>query len=159
MDLVKVGFKYRQTLPEVGSGWEPQPQSFYWIGSQNNRPTEIWFAPDAVREHMVKLSNDDLTELIGRVSGTESEIESLQDVITELRERLNQCLTDNDLDGYVKEENLPTIPTKVSELENDSHYVTEEEIGSYIPDIEIDGSDVEDMIDEKITEKLKWTVI
>ena len=119
----------------------------------------IWFAPDNERGHMVKLSNDDLAELIDRVSGTESEVESLQNVIAELRERLNQCLTDSDLDGYVKEENLPTVPTKVSELENDSHYVTEENIGEYIIDIGIDGSDVDNIIDEKITERLHWTVI
>ena len=159
MNLIEVGFKYRQTLPGLESTWSPQAQSFYWIGTQNNKPTEIWFAPDNERGHMVKLRNDDLAELIDRVSGTESEVESLQNVIAELHERLNQCLTDSDLDGYVKEENLPTIPTKVSELENDTHYVTEEEIGNYIPDIEIDGSDVDDMIEEKITEKLKWTVI
>ena len=159
MNLIEVGFKYRQTLPDENSTWKPQAQSFYWIGTQNSRPTEIWFAPDTVRRHMVKLSNDDFTSLIERVSGIESEVESIQDVITELRNRLNDCLTESDLDGYVKEEDLPTVPTKVSELENDSKFVTEENIVNYIPDIDIDGSDVEDMIDEKITEKLTWTVI
>ena len=159
MDLTNVGFRYRRVLPGVEHSWSPQAQSFYWIGSQNGRPTEIWFAPDNERAHMVKLSNDDLVKLIERVSGAESEIESLQDVVTELRERLNQCLTESDLDGYVKEENLPVIPTKVSEFENDSHYVTEDDVRNYIPDIEIDGSDVDDMIDEKITEKLTWKVI
>lgn len=159
MDLTNVGFRYKQSLPGVDQPWKPQAQSFYWIGSQNGIPTEIWFAPDKERTHMVKLSNDDITELIGKVSGAESEIESLQDVVTELRERLNQCLTESDLDGYVKEGDLPTIPTKVSEFENDSHYVTEDDVRNYIPDIEIDGSDVDDMIDEKITEKLTWKVI
>ena len=64
-----------------------------------------------------------------------------------------------DFDKFLTEDDLPSIPTKVSDIDNDLHYVTEDELRNYVPEIEIDGSDVDEIIEEKVTEKLTWNVI
>ena len=157
MDYLRLSFKYRSNLPIT-----PEQGCIYWIKTDDDIKDEIWFAPDTEREHMVQLSNKDnevtpsyIEDLINRISGIESEVGDVQDTITELQEKLVGV----DFSKFLTEDDLPTVPTKVSDLDNDLGYVTEEDLIHYVPDIDIDGSEVDDIIDEKITERLHWTVI
>ena len=154
---VNLSFKYRADLPTI-----PEQGCIYWIRKGNGVKDEIWFAPDTDKNNMVRLSNDDneitpsyIEDLINRISDIESGVGDIQNTITELQGKLVGV----DFDKFLTEDDLPSIPTKVSDIDNDLHYVTEDELRNYVPEIEIDGSDVDEIIEEKVTEKLTWNVI
>jgi hypothetical protein len=141
---MEVKFKYRSQYPlVVEAGY------FYWVDEQEDK---IYFAPTNDPQEMVLLSNilgeDQISQLISRLSGAESEVENIKDILEEISEKLQQYLTDSDLDDYVKKEDLQS---KVEEI-----------LDGYVPDIGDSDLDiiverVEDTIAEKV--KLTWKVI
>lgn len=141
---MEVKFKYRSQYPLV-----VEPGYFYWVDEQEDK---IYFAPTNDPQEMVLLSNilgeDQISQLISRLSGAESEVENIKDILDEISEKLQQYLTDSDLDDYVKKEDLQS---KVEEILN-----------GFVPDIGDSDIDIiverlEDTIAEKV--KLTWKVI
>ncbi len=141
---MEVKFKYRSQYPLV-----VEPGYFYWVDEQEDK---IYFSPTNDPQEMVLLSNilseGQISQLISRLSGAESEVENIKDILAEIGEELKQYLTDSDLDDYVKKEDLQS---KVEEI-----------LDGFVPDIGDSDIDIiverlEDTIAEKV--KLTWKVI
>jgi hypothetical protein len=140
-------FKYRTSWPatvEVGN--------FYWI--ELNGEHQIWFSPDTNPNNMILLNDksvdeDTITELINEVTDPK-----IREQLNAFREEILERISD-----------LANIPTKVSELENDAGYLTENDLDDFVPDVELTDSDwerINDKITEKVDEKsvtLTWQVI
>ena len=87
---MEVKFKYRSQYPlVVEAGY------FYWVDEQEDK---IYFAPTNDPQEMVLLSNilgeDQISQLISRLSGAESEVENIKDILAEIGEELKQYLKD-----------------------------------------------------------------
>ena len=142
--MEKVRFIHKYQYPSV-----VESGCFYWVDEQEDK---IYFAPTNDPQEMVLLSNilgeDQISQLISRLSSAESEVENIKDILEEISEKLQQYLTDSDLDDYVKKEDLQS---KVEEI-----------LDGFVPDIGDSDLDiiverVEDTIAEKV--KLTWKVI
>ena len=142
--MEKVRFIHKYQYPSV-----VEKGCFYWVDEQEDK---IYFAPTNDPQEMVLLSNilgeEQISQLISRLSGAESDVENIKDILAEISENLQQYLTDSDLDDYVKKEDLQS---KVEEI-----------LDGFVPDIGDSDLDiiverVEDTIAEKV--KLTWKVI
>jgi len=139
-----VDFRYRRTKPV-----SPESGYFYWVDSVDDG-TQIWFSPDSNPEHLILL-NDKFTEefeklesLSSKITNMEIGVEDVTNALEEINSTLSRLkgeileeveakgyLTSTDLDGYAKLEDLPEVPTKVSELENDADYLTDSDLDEY----------------------------
>ena len=163
MDDVKIGFIHRSEKPtsEVKIGY------FYWI--ENEGKPEIYFSPDSDSEHMIllneKISADDLQELVelkSRMDTAEGRIDEIESRISELK---NEILSEIDLSPYLKEDDLvdyakkDDIPTKLSEFDNDTGYLTESDLDNFEPIVELTDSDYDRIAERVNTKELTWRVI
>lgn len=73
------------------------------------------------------------------------------------KEELTAAINSIDLSDYAKKADIPSVPTKVSQLENDAGYLKEhQDLSKYalkteIPNISLDGYATESYVDNKVT--------
>ena len=76
-----VNFIRRNELPEI-----LEIGTFYWIDKQDGT-SEIWFGSKNGKLRLDnKLDKSELDEIISRLSGVESDIESIQDILQGIQE-------------------------------------------------------------------------
>lgn len=132
-----VNFIRRNELPEI-----LEIGTFYWIDKQDET-SEIWFGSKNGKLRLDnKLDKSELDEIISRLSGVESDIESIQDILQGIQETFegidfDEYLTASDLDDYVTRDEL--------------REQVEEAMSGYSPDL---GDSDWDIIEEKISEKV-----
>lgn len=82
-------FKHGQTLPN-----NPDKGTFYWI--ENNGKSELWFASADTEDGLIRLDNyftdEDIEELVTRLEGAESDIESIQEILDEINDNIENIV-------------------------------------------------------------------
>lgn len=85
MDLVV--FKHRATVPE-----NPVIGTFYWVDKEDDT-SELWFSS---RNGLIRLDNyfdrSEIEDIISRVSGAESDIESIQETLDEINDNIENTV-------------------------------------------------------------------